>query len=256
MKVTEEDVEEAGGKDTLGRWLEAAVLILRLTSHSGKQLSVLSLLILSLLIASPLFLPHHFQFPSIFPSTCLSPSLLFNPRFSLYSLLFHHSVKYRFSKSSLVYLMINIIPSAGASTLSNTHTGYFPPGICRCAINFHFLKTHPTLHPTEILSENSDPQWSLPNINNLPYPGLLAYLRYLCAKIKSRPMGDTVDIKHILELGCLSISTSSNLTPLLLFSFLDIFFWRWLLVFCSQRAKLINSSAVQLSWNIIMIFKY
>lgn len=157
MKVTEEDVEEAGGKDTLGRWLEAAVLILRLTSHSGKQLSVLSLLILSLLIASPLFLPHHFQSPSIFPSTCLSASLLFNPRFSLYSLLFYHSVKYRFSKSSLVYLMINIIPSAGARTLSNTHTGYFPPGICRCAINFHFLKTHPTLHPTEILSENSDP---------------------------------------------------------------------------------------------------
>lgn len=256
MKVIAEDVEEAGGKGTLGRWLEAAVLILRLTSHSGKQLSVLSLLFvpfLSPLLSSYLTIS---SLPPFFPSTCLSPSLLFNPRFSLYSLLFHHSVKYRFSKSSLVYAVINIIPSAGARTLSNTHTGYFPPGICRCAINFHFLKTHPTLHPTEILSENSDPQWSLPNINNLPYPGLLAYVRCLCAKIKSRPMGDTVDIKCILELGCLSISTSSNLTPLLLFSFLDIFFWRWLLVFCSQRAKLINSSAVQLSWNIIMIFKY
>lgn len=122
------------------------MLVLLLTSHSGRQLSrLLSLLILSLLIASILYLPHHFQSPSIFPSSCLSPSLPFKPHFSLSSLLFHHTVKYRFSMSPLVYLMISIIPSAGAIALSTMHIGYFPPRICRCAINFHFFKNSPYL---------------------------------------------------------------------------------------------------------------
>lgn len=140
MKVIVEDVEETGGKDTLGRRLEALVLILLLSAHSGRQLSrLLSLLILSLLIASILYLPHRFQSPSIFPSSCLSPSLPFKPHFSLYSLLFHHAVKYRFSMSPRVYLMISLIPGAGAIALSTTQTGYFSPRICRCAINFHFF---------------------------------------------------------------------------------------------------------------------
>lgn len=51
-------------------------------------------------------------------------------------------------------------------------------------------------------------------------------------------MGDTVDINCILELGCLSISTSSNLTPLLLFSLLDIFFLKMIIGFLQPEGKI------------------